>query len=61
MPMKTDCFAFRSRQDEIYCTVLNTMTCAKRKCRFYRTKEQFEAAAQKAAERLEMLKSDKEG
>ena len=35
---KKDCFAYKNRS---YCGALTEMVCKKRKCSFFRTKEEF--------------------
>ena len=41
LPVKTDCFAYMSKCKQ--CSVLTELVCRKRKCTFYKTREQFDA------------------
>ena len=45
MAIKRDCFAFKF---DGYCSVLTEMNCRRKKCSFYKTREQFDSDAEKA-------------
>lgn len=45
MAVKRDCFAYKCNN---YCSALIVMVCNKRKCSFYKTKEQFMRDAERA-------------
>jgi len=45
MAIKKDCFAYKF---DGFCSALAEMECRRRKCPFYKTREQFDADAEKA-------------
>lgn len=45
MAIKKDCFAYKEKQKK--CSALNELVCEKRKCRFFKTKEQFNEEREK--------------
>lgn len=40
--MNKDCFAFAHKDGKPFCRCLMEMFCARRKCTFYKTKQQYE-------------------
>lgn len=50
--IKTDCFAYEQKGYIGNCKALKDLYCAKGKCAFYKTKEQYNKDREKAEQRL---------